>query len=81
MAALGLCCRAWAFLVALHGFLIAVVASLVAEHGLEGSWALVVLVHGFSWHVESSRTRESNPCPLHWQADSELDHEGSLSYP
>ena len=35
-------------LVAVHGLLIAVVASLVAEHGLEGSWASVVLVLGFS---------------------------------
>ena len=30
------------------------------------------------WHVGSSQTRATNPCPLHWQADSQpLRHQGS----
>ena len=56
MAALGLCCCATAFsscgeqgllFVAVHGLLI-VVASLVAEHQLQGEWASVVVVRGLS---------------------------------
>ena len=56
MAALGLRCCVRAFsscgergllFVAVHVLLIAV-ASLVAEHGLQGTWASVVVVHGLS---------------------------------
>ena len=79
LAALGLHCCAWAFcscsergllFVAVHGLLTAV-ASLVAEHRLysEGS---VVVVHGLSCSAARGifLDQGSNPCPLHWQADS-----------
>ena len=60
------------------------VASLVAEHRLYGAWASVVvtrglystgsivMVHGFSCLVTCGifSDQGSNPCPLHWQADS-----------
>ena len=56
LTALGLCCSAWAFsscseweplLVVVLGLLIAV-ASLVAEHELQGTWAPVVAAHRLS---------------------------------
>ena len=58
-------------MVVVHGLLIAVV-SLVAEHGLyarglQKLWGAgsVVVARGLSCSAV-----HSNPCPLHWQADS-----------
>ena len=79
LAVLGLRCCAWAFsscgewgllFVGMHGFLIAA-TSLIAEHGL-GTRASVVLVHGLSCSRSCGifPDQGSNPCPLHWQADS-----------
>ena len=79
LAALGLCCYAWAFsscgergllFVAVRGLLI-VVASLVAEHGLRSAGSVVV-AHGLSCSAACGifPDQGSNPCPLHWQADS-----------
>ena len=56
-------------------------ASPVVEHGLWNPRAPVVVVHGLSCPsaceishagIESMRShmQGSNPCPLHWQADS-----------
>ena len=60
------------FVVAL--WLLIAVASLVAEHGLWGSWASVVVAQGLValWHLGSScePLQGSNLCPLHWQVDS-----------
>ena len=57
-------------LVAAHGLLVAV-ASLVVEHGLQGTGSVVV-VYGLSCPVACGifADQGSNPCPLHWQADS-----------
>ena len=62
-------------------------ASLVAKHRLYGMWALVVrhsgsvlVGHGLSCSMACGifPDRESNPCPLHWQADSYPPyHQGS----
>ena len=68
---------------ALHRLLIAV-AALVMEHKLEGlqapvvaalrlsSTISVVVTHGLSCPVACGifLNQGSNPCPLHWQADS-----------
>ena len=74
--------------VAVRG-LLNVVASLVAEYG---AWASVVVAHGLQSTgsvVVAPRLscsaacgilpdQGSNPCPLHWQADSQpLRHQGS----
>ena len=80
MPALGLHCCTRAFsscgeqgllFVVVHRLLI-VVASLVAEHRLLGTQASVVVVHGLSCSEECGifPDQGSNPCPLHWQADS-----------
>ena len=56
-------------------------ASLVAEHGLKGTQVLVAVAHGISRSEACgiSLDQGSNPCPLHWQADSHpLGHQGSL---
>ena len=67
LAALGLCCCTWAFsscgeqgllFLVVRGLLIAV-ASLVVEHRLSCSAACGIFPD-----------QGSNPCPLHWQADS-----------
>ena len=70
MAVLGLCCcvgsslvvvsRAYSLVVVL-GLLI-VVASLVAEHGLWGSWALVVVVHRLSSCSSCAQEHRLNSC-------------------
>ena len=57
----------WVFIAA-PGLLIAV-ASLVAEHRLQGAQASVVAAHGFNCpvafqHVGSFQTRDQNLCPL-----------------
>ena len=78
LAVLGLCCCTWAFsscgeqgllFVAAHG-LLTVVASLVAEHGLQarsscGTWAQWLWRTGLiaPWHVGSSRTRAQTHVP------------------
>ena len=99
LAALSLCCCAWAFFscvergllfVVVCGLLI-VVASLVAEHRLQvrgpqqlwhtGSVVValglqsagsVVVAYGLSCSAACGifLDQGSNPCPLHWQADS-----------
>ena len=64
-------------LVAVPGLLI-VVASLVAELGLQGAWASVAVVHGLSCPVACGifPDWELNPCPP--ALDSQpLDHQGS----
>ena len=76
------CCKQGLLFVAVRGLLI-MVASLVAEHSLQvhrlsscgrglQSAASVVAVHGLS--CSSARgifpDQGSNPCPLHWRADS-----------
>ena len=50
MAVLGLRCCCGYSPVAVHGLSL-VVAFLVGEHGLQGTWALVVVMHGFSFTV------------------------------
>ena len=81
--------------------LLVAVASLVAEHGLQGCglqqlWHLdsvvvacrlqssgsVIVVHGLSCSATYGifPDQGSNPCPLHWQVDSQpLCHQGSPS--
>ena len=70
MAVLGLCCCVGFSLgtekggyspVAVQGLLIAV-ASLVAEHGLWGSWALVVVVHRLSSCSSCAQEHRLNSC-------------------
>ena len=83
--ALGLRCCAWAFSPC-RGYS-SCGASLVAKHRLYGMWALVVrhsgsvvVGHGLSCSMACGifPDRESNPCPLHWQADSYPPyHQGS----
>ena len=56
-----------------------VTASLVAEHGSRCAGSVVV-AHGLSCSVACGifPDQGSNPCPLHWQADSQpLRHQGS----
>ena len=56
------------------------VASPTTEHGLLGAWASVVMAHGLSCSAACGIPPDqgSNPCPLHWQADSQpLCHQGS----
>ena len=68
-------------LVAVPGILTAV-ASLATELRLQGPPASVVAAHRLSCPstCEIFPDRGSNPCPLHWQADSQpLDHKGSPS--
>ena len=62
-----------------------VVASLVVEHGLQGTRASVVVGHGLSGcgaraypvAYEIFQVQGSNTCPLYWQASSNpLCHQG-----
>ena len=93
MAALDLCCCAWAFsgcgerglLSNCGAQLLIVVASLLVEHGLQGTWASVVVGHGLSGRgaraypvaYEIFLVQGSNPCPLYWQVSSNpLCHQG-----
>ena len=60
--------------------LLLAVASLVAEHGLEGALATVVGAHGLSCSTAcgSFLDQGSNPCLLHWKVDFlPLSHQGS----
>ena len=79
LAALGLRCCVQAFsscgerellFVAVRRLLI-VVASLAAEHGLQSTGSVVV-AHRLSCSTACGifLDQGSNPCPLHWQADS-----------
>ena len=79
LVALGLCCCAWAFsscseqgllFVAVHRLLIAV-ASRCRARAL-GARASGVVAHRLSCSVARGifPDQGSNPCPLHWQADS-----------
>ena len=91
MAALGLRCCSQAFsscdkwgllFVVVHVLLIAV-ASLGCGAWALGAWASVVVAHGLSCSVAWGIFPDegSNPCPLHWQADSEpLCHQGSPAH-
>ena len=72
------CSEGGLLFIAVRRFLIAV-ASLVAEHGLQAHglqqlWhaGSVVAAHGLSCSVACGifPDQGSNPCPLHWQADS-----------
>ena len=86
MAVLGLrfCVRAFSscgkwgpLFIAVRGPL-TVAASLVAEHRLQRAGSVVV-AHGPSCSVACGifPDQGSNPCPLHWQADSQpLHHQG-----
>ena len=61
------------------GRLLIVVASLVAERGLEGTGLVVVMPRGLvaPWHVGFFLDQGWNLCRLHWQADSSpLSHQG-----
>ena len=49
------------------GGLLTALASLVAEHGLQGAQGSVVVAHRLSGIFSD---QGSNLCPLHWQADS-----------
>ena len=80
LAVLGLCCCVQAFsscsergllFVAVRRLLIAV-ASLVAEHRLQGGKASVVVAHRLSCSTTCGifPDQGSNLCPLNWQADS-----------
>ena len=85
-------CGEWGLLfVAVRGLLIAVAslccraralgtrASVVVAHGLQSTGSVVV-VHGLSCSTacETFLYQGLNPCPLHWQADSQpLCHQGS----
>ena len=53
-------------------WLLSAVASFDVEHGVSGVWASVVVVHWPSCSAVCgiSLEWESNPGPLHWQADS-----------
>ena len=72
-------CGKWGPLfIAVHGPL-TIVASLVAEHRLQ-TRRLSNLAHGPSCSAACGifPDQGSNPCPLHWQADSQpLRHQGS----
>ena len=57
-----------------------VVASLIAEYGLQSTQTLVVMAHRLSCPATCGTFPDqgSNSCPMHWQADSQpLDHLGS----
>ena len=80
LAALRLCCCLWAFsgcgergplFFVVHRLLIAM-ASLSCRAQALGAWASVVVAHGLSCSVTCGifLDQDSNPCPLHWQADS-----------
>ena len=89
------CYGEWGYsLVAVHGLLLAV-ASLVAEHGLQDTQVSVVAAPGVQstgsvvvvLELSCSAAcgifpdQESNPCLLHWQADSSpLSHQGSPGF-
>ena len=77
VAARMLCGEHRYFLVAVCGFLIAV-ASLIAEHGLQGTQASVVVAHRSSCPVACGIFLDQgwNLCSLHWQVDSSpVDHQ------
>ena len=88
MAALGLgCCEGFSLvvvsrddaLVVVCGLLIALAS--IAETPRLASAGSVVVACGLSCFetCRISQDQGSNPCPLHWQADSHpLDHQGSL---
>ena len=90
MAVLGLrfCARAFSscgkwgpLFIAACGSLI-IVASLVAEHRLQ-MHRLSIVAHGPCCSAACGifPDQGSNPCPLHWQADSQpLRHQGSPYY-
>ena len=55
-------------------------ASLVVEHRLQTHRLSIIVAHGPSRSAACGifRDQGSNPCPLHWQADSQpLRHQGS----
>ena len=60
--------------------LLTVMASLVAEHRPQGTWVSVAVTPRFSCPAacEIFPDQELNPCPLHWEADSQpLDYQRS----
>ena len=73
------CCSGFSLVVASGGYplvavlrLLIAVAFLVVEHRLQGLQVSVVVAHRLccSAACEIFRDHGSNPCPLHWQADS-----------
>ena len=87
MAVLGLrCCAGFSLIMESGGYspvsvcrLLTAVASLVAELGLQSMQASVVVVHRLSCSAACGifPDQGSNPCLLHWQADSlALRHQG-----
>ena len=60
-----------ALFVAVHSLPTAV-ASLVAEHGLQGEWASVAVAHRLSCFAVYGCFPDQglNLCPLHWQMNS-----------
>ena len=91
LAVLGLRCCTRAFsscgeqgppLFVVHGLLTAV-SHVFAEHGLQSTGSVVV-AHGLRCSAACGILPDqgSNPCPLHWQADSRpLCHQGSPLIP
>ena len=88
VAVLGLCCSAgFSLIMESEGYspvsvcrLLIAVAFLVAKHGLQSMQASVVVAHGLSCSTACAifPDQGSNPCPLHWQADSLLlSHQGN----
>ena len=74
---LGLHCCSWAFSNCGESRLL-----FIEVHRLWGTWASVVVAHRLSCLTAYGILPDQglNPCPLHWQADSQpLDHQGSLS--
>ena len=73
-------CGKWGPLfIAVHGTL-TIVASLVAEHRVQTRAGSVIVAHEPSCSTACGifPDQGSNPCPLHWQADSQpLPHQGS----
>ena len=80
MQAFSSCCEPGLLFFKVLWLLIAV-TSLIAEPELWGAWASEVVVYGLICPMERGifLDQGSNPCPLHWQADSLLlSHQGSL---
>ena len=88
LAALGLCCCTqacsncgeWGIPSSCRAGFPTAAASPVAEHALLCMRASVVLARGLGCRMACGifPDQGSNPCPLHWQADSSpLDHQGS----
>ena len=79
LAEMGLCCCTWAFS-SCSAWTLIVVAFLVAEHVLLGTWASVVVVYGLNCPASCGIFPDQvlNLCFLHWLVDFlPWDHQGS----